>query len=262
MFCSRILIVSTGPSQILIVGAGPAGLAAAIELGRRGVRCCVVERNDRVGLAPRAKTTHLRTREHLRRWGIADRLARAAPFGVDYPSNIVFATRLSGYELARFENAFSCAPQRDERYAEHAQWIPQYLLEEVLREYAQSLPSVTILFEHELLSIEQSSTGVSGVLKDLRSGGSRAIDADYLIGADGARSRVRELIGVKMQGEAQLSRNYNIIFRAPGLSRAHSLGPAIMYWLVNPDLPGLTGTDGHRRSLVLHADRCAGRRPH
>ena len=60
--------------EVLVVGAGPVGLAAAIELGRRGVRCLVVERNDRVGHAPRAKTTNVRTREHLRRWGIAGAL--------------------------------------------------------------------------------------------------------------------------------------------------------------------------------------------
>ena len=57
-------------ARVLIVGAGPAGLALAIELGYRGIPCLVVERNARVGYAPRAKTTHVRTREHFRRWGI------------------------------------------------------------------------------------------------------------------------------------------------------------------------------------------------
>ena len=60
--------------QVLIVGAGPVGLALAIELGQRGIPCLLIERNDRVGYAPRAKTTNVRTREHLRRWGIADKL--------------------------------------------------------------------------------------------------------------------------------------------------------------------------------------------
>lgn len=93
-------------TEVLIVGAGPVGLSLAIELGLQGRRCMVVERHPRVGLAPRAKTTNVRSRELLRRWGIADRLADASPFGVDYPSNIVFSTRLMGRELARFSNAF------------------------------------------------------------------------------------------------------------------------------------------------------------
>src|SRR5689334_22928553 len=114
--------------EVLIVGAGPAGLALAIELGMRGLRGLVVEKNERAGTAPRAKTTNARTRTHLRRWGIADKLAQAAPFGVDYPNNMVFVTSLAGYELARFENAFNASPQRDDRYPEHAQWVPQYML--------------------------------------------------------------------------------------------------------------------------------------
>ena len=67
-------------TDVVIVGAGPVGLAAAIELGKRGVRCIVVERNDRVGYSPRAKTTNVRSREHLRRWGIADALRRVPYF--------------------------------------------------------------------------------------------------------------------------------------------------------------------------------------
>ena len=66
-------------TKVLIVGAGPAGLALAIELGQRSIPCLLIERNDRVGYAPRAKTTNVRTREHFRRWGIADKLRAASP---------------------------------------------------------------------------------------------------------------------------------------------------------------------------------------
>ncbi len=94
-------------AEVLIVGAGPVGLSASIELGRRGIRCIVVERNDRVGYSPRAKTTNVRTREHLRRWGIADALREASPIAPDRPSTVVFATRMNGRLLARFENALN-----------------------------------------------------------------------------------------------------------------------------------------------------------
>jgi 2-polyprenyl-6-methoxyphenol hydroxylase-like FAD-dependent oxidoreductase len=137
---------------VLIVGAGPVGLALAIELGQRGIRCVVLERHDRVGRAPRAKTTHVRTREHLRRWGIAEDLAAASPLGIDYPSDVIFVTRLAGYKLAQFKNAFHCAPGRNALYSEHAQWIPQYTLEEILRTHAQRLTNVEIRFNCEFLS--------------------------------------------------------------------------------------------------------------
>ncbi len=227
--------------QVLIVGAGPAGLALAIELGSRGIRCLVVERNDRVGLAPRAKTTNVRTREHLRRWGIADALRAASPFGVDYPSNVVFCTRLGGHQLAKFENAFNCAPGRNPLYAEHAQWIAQYALEEVLRAHAQTLATVQLRFQCELVELTQDERGVQATLRDLATQTAETVAADYLVGADGARSRVREALGIAMHGVRALSRNYNIVFRAPGLAQAHRQGRAIMYWHVNPDAPCLMG---------------------
>ena len=231
-----------GKARVLIVGAGPAGLALAIELGHRGVPCLVIERNDRVGYAPRAKTTNVRTREHLRRWGIADQLRAASPLGLDYPSNVTFVTRLNGYGITRFENALYCAPGRNPLYSEHAQWIPQYALEEVLRAHAQSLPGVELRFNCELLSYEQDGDGVRARVKDLAGGsGGFEIRSDYLVGADGARSTVRKLIGAEMTGVHGLSRNYNIIFRAPGLAQAHKHGPAIMYWQINAEVPSIIG---------------------
>ena len=227
--------------QVLIVGAGPVGLALAIELGQRGVRCLLVERNDRVGYAPRAKTTNVRTREHLRRWGVAGKLRAASPLGVDYPSNVVFVTRLAGPELTRFENAMYCAPGRNPLYSEHAQWIPQYAVEEVLREHAQSLPTVELRFNCELRSLTQDAGGVDVQLFDKEGAAAFSVRADYVVGSDGARSMVRELIGSRMEGQYGLSRNYNIVFRAPGLAQAHRHGPAIMYWQINNDLPSLIG---------------------
>ena len=227
--------------RVLVVGAGPAGLATAIELGQRGIACLLIERNDRVGYAPRAKTTNVRSREHLRRWGIADKLRAASPLGVDYPSNVSFVTRLGGHGITRFENALYCAPGRNPLYSEHAQWIPQYALEEVLRAHAQSLPGVEIRFNCELVSFQQEGQGVRACLRNLPAGDEFESTVDYLVGADGARSAVRGMIGAQMTGAYGLSRNYNIVFRAPGLAQAHRHGPAIMYWQINAEVPSLVG---------------------
>jgi 2-polyprenyl-6-methoxyphenol hydroxylase-like FAD-dependent oxidoreductase len=227
--------------QVLIVGAGPAGLALAIELGQRDIPCLLIERNDRVGYAPRAKTTNVRTREHMRRWGIADALRAASPLGLDYPSNVVFCTRLNGPRLASIENAMYCAPGKNPLYSEHAQWIPQYSVEEVMRAHVQTLPSIELRFSCELVLFEQGAAGVVAQLKDLATGSSFDVDCQYLVGADGARSTVRAAIGAKLEGAYGLSRNYNVVFRAPGLAEAHPQGPAIMYWQINGDVPSLIG---------------------
>lgn len=227
--------------RVLVVGAGPVGLALAIELGHRGIPCLVIERNDRVGYAPRAKTTNVRTREHFRRWGIADTLRAASPLGLDYPSNVVFCTRLSGHLLTRFENALYCGPGRNPLYSEHSQWVPQYTVEEVMRAHAQSLPGVALRFKTEVTAFTQDAGGVQAVVRDIATGTERTVRADFLVGADGARSMVREAIGARYEGTYGLSRNYNVVFRAPGLAQAHGHGPAIMYWQVNGDAPSLVG---------------------
>ena len=235
------MTIENGQTDVLIVGAGPVGLAASIELGRRGVRCIVVERNDRVGYSPRAKTTNVRTREHLRRWGIADRLRRASPIDPDRPSSVVFATRMNGPLLARFDNALNGNRGRNNLYSEEAQWVPQYVLEEVLREYAQSIPGVSIHFETEFVSLEQAPGRVRSRLRDISSDRVATVESAYLVGADGARSTVREAIGASMVGEGAFSRNFSVIFRAPDLAARNVHGPAIMYWMVNEEVPSVLG---------------------
>ena len=230
----------TFDTDVLVVGAGPAGLAMAIELGRRGVRVLLVERNARGGAAPRAKTTNVRTRTHLRRWGIADALAAASPLGIDYPNDILFVTRLAGHRLAHFRDAFNAAPARCELYPEHAQWVPQYTLERVMLDYVRTLATVEVRFGVSLVDASLTDSGVVARLDGL-AGEATKITARYLVGADGARSQVRELVGAKMEGRYGITRNYNIVFRAPGLAQAHPQGSAVQYWQVNSDGASLIG---------------------
>lgn len=227
--------------EVLIVGAGPVGLSLAIELGHLGVRCRVLEVHDRVGYSPRAKTTNVRSREHLRRWGIADALRQASPIAPDYPPNVVFATRMNGFELARITNAFNGSRERSELYSEEAQWVPQYTLEEVLRAHAESLPSVTLKFNAQLVGLAQNEDGVEAEVMDLGTHAPHRVRCAYLVGADGARSAVRDLIGAKMRGENTVWSNYSVVFRGPALAERQQFGDAIMYWMVNGDAPALLG---------------------
>ena len=245
-------------ADVLIVGAGPVGLSASIELGRRGIHCIVVERNDRVGYSPRAKTTNVRTREHLRRWGIAETLRDASPIACDRPSTVVFATRMNGHVLARFENALNGNRERNNLYSESAQWVPQYTLEDVLRQHAQSFPCVSVHFQSEFIALSQSATDVTVTVRDLTNGETAKITSSYVIGADGPRSAVRDVIGAKMTGEGAFSKNYSIIFRSPELAKRQLHEPAIMYWMVNDDVPSLLGPMDEEGLWFFMATKLAG----
>lgn len=231
--------------DVLIVGAGPVGLALAVELGTRGIRTLVVEQHERVGRQPRAKTTNVRTMEHMRRWGLAGKVRAASPLPAGYPNDVVFATRMFGHSIVRIENAFYARHDRDERYSEGAQWIPQYAIEEILREKAQSLPACSLRFRAKYLGSSMTDAGVEATIQDLATDQTEAVSAAYLVGADGARSAVRDELGFAMEGEHSFGAFCNLVLRIPGLGAAHPRAPALMYWLANPVSPSVMGPMDH-----------------
>jgi 2-polyprenyl-6-methoxyphenol hydroxylase-like FAD-dependent oxidoreductase len=226
-------------TAVLVVGAGPAGLAAAAELGLHGICCVVVEPRTEVShLRPRAKTTSIRTMEHFRRWGVADALRKAAPLPVAWSQRVTFCETLSGRRITDFDNAFGLAVGRDERYAEVGQQVPQPVVEEVLRNHVRSLPGVELKLGHQATELVQDDDGVTVTVLD-ESGVGYAVRAEYVFGCDGAGGVVREQIGVEYVGRSDPRPNFNVVFRAPGLDTR--LGPAVQYWVVGERAAGLLG---------------------
>jgi len=130
--------------------------------------------------------------------------------------------------------------------------VPQYTLENVLLERVQALPNVSVRFNCRLETTEQSPSEVRSEVVDVVSGERATIRSSYMVGADGVHSRVRNLIGVKMEGKHDLARFVNLIFYAPDLAASHPFGKAIHYWFVNRDLPIIIGPmdDGRRGQMV------------
>jgi len=228
--------------DVLVIGGGPVGLALATELTMRKHTVCVVEQNDRVGVQPRAKTTNVRTMTHMRRWGLAPEMRRRSPLDADFPRRVRFATSLFGHDIFNFENAFCSSPARDDRFPEHAEFIPQYVVEGILLDHVQSEPAATVLMQTRLDSFEQlPQGGVRATVTDLKTGEARTITARFLAGADGSRSTVREALGIKRQGLHSLISFVTLILRIPGLNTDPDLRPALFHWLVSPDAPCIMG---------------------
>jgi 2-polyprenyl-6-methoxyphenol hydroxylase-like FAD-dependent oxidoreductase len=226
-------------TPVLVAGGGPAGLAAAAELASRGVPCVVIEPRTQVShRRPRAKTTSVRTMEHLRRWGIAGTLRAAAPLPVAWSQRVTFCESLSGRRITDFEGAFGLVTGRDERFAEAGQQVPQPVVEEVLRAHVQVQPGVDLRLGHAVTSLAQRDDGVTVAVRDA-SGRAYEVAARYVIGCDGAAGVVREQIGARWAGHSDPRPNFNVVFRAPSLDTA--LGPAVQYWVLGATVPGLIG---------------------
>ena len=249
-------------TQVLVAGGGPVGLAASIELRRRGIDCLVVEPRKEVSHArPRCKTINVRSMEHLRRWGIAERLRERVPLPVSWSRDVVFCTSLVGYELSRFSGVLGLGAEGD-RFPELGQQAPQYLLEELLREVAEEQAPGSLLIGNRVVGVEQDDREVQVTITD-EAGEDTTLTADYVIGCDGSRSAVRDAIGSTYVGERALRPNFGMVFRAPDLLERCAHGPAVQYWVVNRSAPAVMGPidlDGTWWIIAFDVDRETGER--
>jgi 2-polyprenyl-6-methoxyphenol hydroxylase-like FAD-dependent oxidoreductase len=224
---------------VLVAGGGPAGLAAAAELSLHGIECVVIEPRTRVShRRPRAKTTSIRTMEHLRRWGIADRLRVAAPLPVAWSQRVTFCESLAGPRITDFDGAFGLTTERSDWFAEPGQQVPQPVVEEVLRAHLSSRSAAGLRLGHTVTALAQDEDGVTVTARD-EAGTPYRIRARYVLGCDGASGVTRDQIGARYVGRSDPRPNFNVVFRAAGLDT--DLGPAVQYWVVGGAVTGLLG---------------------
>lgn len=232
-------------TDVLIAGGGPCGLMLAIELGRRGVRCLMVDAKPRTAFNPQANATQARTMEHFRRLGFAEEV-RALGLPPDHPTDIAYFTRYSSHELARI--SLPAAAEAVVKIKEMAgSWsaaelphrVSQKFVEEVLRRHGQSWPTNDVRYGWTLERFNDDGAAVSATIRPTDGGPAQEVVAKFLVGADGARSFVRKELGIEWGGVTGIQREFMggkmfaIYLRSPEFLSVLKHPKAWMYVAVN-----------------------------
>ncbi len=221
-------------TDVVIIGSGPAGSSAALMLSSYGIKNVVITKYRWLADSPRAHYVSQRTMEIVRDLGIeSEVIAKASPKEV--MGDVVFCTSLTGNEIGRLPYGMN-SPRRATEYLEASPSeqcdLPQHLFEPILLSNAAARGSHA-RFDTEYLSHRQDPEGVTVEVRDRLTGTTYEIRCKYLIGADGAGSKVVRDLNLPMAGQMGKSGSMSIIFDAD-LSKYIAHRPGYLWWIVQP----------------------------
>ena len=176
--------------KVLVVGAGPVGLTAALLLGGKGIDVTVLEAEAAISQELRASTFHPPTLDMMAPYGITQKMLEAGLICPTWQIRLHPSGERAVFDLSVLKDD-SAHPYRLQ--CEQSKYC------ELVLEAVRKLANVTILFSTPVTSVDQTADGVSVTVSSPE--GIRTFAADYLIGADGARSVVRRSLGIEMSGD-------------------------------------------------------------
>jgi 2-polyprenyl-6-methoxyphenol hydroxylase-like FAD-dependent oxidoreductase len=208
-------------TDVLIVGAGPTGLTLAIDLGKRGVRCTLIEQKEKPAFLPKMERINARSMEIYRRLGLSQKI-RAAGLRPDVPMDVYVMLALNEPPLLQLSYPSVEQAQKNVRESndgsmplEPYQLISQYTLEPLLKSVAETISAIDVRFACEFMSLKQDPAGVTACVKT--AGGAEEIRAKYLVGCDGGASLVRKELGIELSGEGNLLTLRQALFKCDEL---------------------------------------------
>ena len=237
----------------LIVGGGPVGLAAAIELNWRAVPAVLVTDKLDTAQHPKCNNTNARSMEHFRRLGIAHELrSEGLPPHIERAS--AYVTRFCGHEFGRLPRPYSDWPT-----PEIPNNVPQMVLERALRRCAERASGAQIHFGWRLNSFAEQDDHVVAEVENVQTGERQRVTSQYLLGIDGASSTVRRALGLAMTGEDGSTQRafmggtmLSFFIRSPTLMAASKRPPTNMTWILNPEMRGMMYAQDGRETWVVH----------
>jgi 3-(3-hydroxy-phenyl)propionate hydroxylase len=173
---------------VVIVGAGPVGLAAAIDLGQRGVPVVVLDDDRTVSVGSRAICYAKRALEILDRLGCGQKIVAK---GIGWNVGKVFFRNELVYR-------FDLLPEPGHRRPAFVN-LQQYWFEEYLVERARAVAGVALRWESKVIGVAPRADGVVATVAT--PDGEYTLDCDWMIAADGSRSAVRQLLGLEWEGQ-------------------------------------------------------------
>src|SRR5690349_5293179 len=244
-------------TQVLIVGAGPVGLTLAVDLGKRGIRCTLIEQKEAPAFLPKMERCNARTMELYRRMGISERV-RTAGLPRTAPMDVFIVLSLAEPPLWRLP--FPSVAQAEQEIAastdatmplEPYQLISQYTLEPLLKSIAEELPSVAVRYGHELTSFSDNGHSVTGHIRRI-DGSTLDITADYLVACDGGGSGVRRQLDIKLQGDGNLLQFRQALYHCPDLYDRIPIGNGRHYHVADAQSSFLITQDSTKH-FTLHS---------
>ena len=204
---------TTNDISVLVVGAGPAGLAAAIELARHDIPTLLVERRTSLSSHPRATVLSLRSMELVRAWGLeADVRARS----VDVDWRMLQSRTLADAAAGTTLPVGYPSPDQSRMLSPTAPaCVAQDDVEPVLLEHLRATGRARVELGTELTGLIAGPDGARVDLRDVRTGARRMVHARYVVAADGARSTLRRALGIPLIGPENVMEGFTTLFRAP-----------------------------------------------